>query len=99
MQQPQQTRPHTARPPLFDTLAEPTARCTSQTQHNDVCTALIGWPEGSIWPGLWLDAGGPIDATAHIPVGGAQGKTLHNRHTPGGVHVLSGCIARDGGQA
>ena len=57
-------------------LAEPPHYCTSSIQPGTLAVDLKGWPEGLMTWGDWLDQGGPLDATDHIPAGGARNHDL-----------------------
>lgn len=58
------------------TLVEPPTYCTSSTPAASICVALKGWPEGLVTSAEWLDNGGPLDATDHLPIGGAYNHDL-----------------------
>ena len=57
-------------------ISEPAHYCTSNVQPGPLCVDLKGWPEGVMTWGDWLDAGGPIDATDHLPAGSARNHDL-----------------------
>lgn len=58
------------------TLAEPINYCTSSTPAATLFADLKGWPEGIVTGAEWLDNGGPLDATDHLPAGGARNHDL-----------------------
>jgi hypothetical protein len=57
-------------------LAEPQYYCTSNVQPGTLSVDLKGWPEGLMTWGDWMDPSGPLDATEHLPAGGARNHDL-----------------------
>ena len=90
-----QTLEHTApaRPPAPKLLVQPASHCTSSVVLSALCVDLTGWPEGWCTRADWLDAGGPIDATDHLPMGGAWSHQYLQAHVLGGSVPRAGALA------
>jgi len=74
-------------------IVQPAAACTSALPASTLCVDLKGWPAGLMTWGDWLDAGGPLDATERLPIGGAW--CWHGA----GTVVLGGSVQRPGALA
>lgn len=74
-------------------VVQPASACTSATCAAALCVDLKGWPEGRVTWAEWLDAGGPIDATDRLPIGGAWSHQLTFGHLTGGSVQRAGALA------
>ena len=82
-----------AGPPAPNLLVQPASACTSSSTPAALSVDLKGWPEGWCTTADWLDAGGPIDATDHLPMGGAWSHQYLQAHVLGGSVPRAGALA------
>lgn len=74
-------------------LVQLATACTSSCTPSALCVDLKGWPEGLCTWADWLNAGGPIDATDRLPMGGAWSHQYLQAHVLGGSVQRAGAVA------
>lgn len=71
-------------------ITQPALQLASGVAARAIYSSLTGWNEGEVSHAEWMDTGGPLDATDHLPYGAAWA------HHCAATFVLGASVQRPG---